>query len=42
MPLIQNQEDKIYHPFMVDFLCAPGMGAVYRVKVPSHEGSSSG
>ncbi len=24
------------------FLCAPGMGAVYRVRVPNHEGSSNG
>ncbi len=23
-------------------LCAPGMGAVYRVRVPNHEGSSNG
>ncbi|MCM3677581.1 hypothetical protein M3699_28520, partial [Peribacillus simplex] len=24
------------------FFRAPGMGAIYRVKVPNHEGSSSG
>jgi hypothetical protein len=38
-----NQNKKEVPVFGTSFLfCAPGMGAVYRVKVLSHEGSSSG
>ncbi|EHL77173.1 hypothetical protein HMPREF1015_00695 [Bacillus smithii 7_3_47FAA] len=37
-----NQNKKEVPEFGTSFLCAPGMGAVYRGKVLSHEGSSSG